>query len=112
VAQAKEELRRFEADAAARRAELSARQAEVQAQVKDIESQIPADLRGQYNRIIGAKGHDGLAAVRGRTCSACYTEITVQNYTDLTQGHYVLCKSCGRILYLPEEAGQRAQDED
>jgi predicted nucleic acid-binding Zn-ribbon protein len=52
--------------------------------------------------LVTAKGDDALAAVTGRSCSACYTEITAQNYNELVREQFVPCKSCGRILYLPE----------
>jgi predicted nucleic acid-binding Zn-ribbon protein len=112
VQQAKDDFGRFESEAGARRGELMTHLTELQAQLKQAEAQVPADLRTQYARIITAKGHDGLAVVKGRTCSACYTEITVQNYTDMKQGHSGLCKSCGRILYLPEEAERREDEEN
>ena len=41
-----------------------------------------------------------MSGVQGRTCTACYTEITAQNYNDLLQGNFVICQSCGRMLYL------------
>ena len=41
-----------------------------------------------------------LAAVKGRTCTHCYTEITAQQFNELHQELYVLCKSCGRIFVL------------
>ncbi len=47
-------------------------------------------------------GPDGMAAVKNRSCAACSTEITAQSYNELLQEQFVACKSCGRILYLPE----------
>jgi predicted nucleic acid-binding Zn-ribbon protein len=52
--------------------------------------------------VVGSLGADALAAVQNRTCSSCYTEITAQQYNELLQQQVVLCKACGRILYLPE----------
>lgn len=84
-------------------------------QREDVEASLPADVKTQYDRLIAARGADALSALKGRTCTACYTEITTQNYLDLRQGQFVLCKSCGRILYLTEqeqlqEAGQNQQN--
>jgi uncharacterized protein len=111
VRQAKEEAVAFEKGTAERNAELSARLAEAQSRLKEIEASVPADVRGQYNRIVTAMGADGFASVQNRTCAACHTALTAQQYTDLQQNMIVLCKSCGRILYLlesvpapPEEA--------
>jgi predicted nucleic acid-binding Zn-ribbon protein len=102
VRQAKEEYTRAEQGAGERVASLQAQLAEAQAQLAAAETQIPADGRTQYDRVVNALGADALAAVTNRNCSACYTGITAQNYNDLLIGNLVLCKSCGRILYLPE----------
>jgi len=65
---------------------------------------VPPGVRAQYDRIVKAMGVDGFAAVRDRTCQACRTEITAQHRNELLAGAFLLCKSCGRVLYLPEEA--------
>lgn len=74
---------------------------EVNKKVQELEAGLPADVRIQYDRLVAAKGDDALAMVQGRTCVACYTEITAQSYNDLLQEQFVPCKNCGRILYLP-----------
>jgi predicted nucleic acid-binding Zn-ribbon protein len=112
AAQAKEELARFEADAATRKASLSAQLAEAQGKLAAAEALIPEDLRIQYRRLVGARGADALAAVRNRTCAACYTEITVQHHTDLQQEKFLACKSCGRFLYLPEQPAAGADEDE
>jgi predicted nucleic acid-binding Zn-ribbon protein len=43
-----------------------------------------------------------MAEVQNRTCMACYTEITAQALNNLSIGQFILCKNCGRALYLPE----------
>jgi predicted nucleic acid-binding Zn-ribbon protein len=110
VAQAKKEVAGFEEDAKAKRADLEAQLAQVQERLKAAEVNVPAGLRDQYHRIVNAKGADGFAAVRERTCTACNTEITVQMYHDLRQEMFLVCRSCGRILYLPEPV-QADEDE-
>ena len=101
--QAKEEYARVEKEAGERRASLEGQLREALAHLKEAEAKIPERYREQYRRTVNVRGADALAPVRGRTCSACYTEITVQNLTDLRQEMFVTCKSCGRLLYLPEE---------
>jgi predicted nucleic acid-binding Zn-ribbon protein len=59
-------------------------------------------MRPQYDRVVAALGPESLAALNGRHCSACHTGITAQNYNDLQIGRFQVCRSCGRILYLPE----------
>jgi predicted nucleic acid-binding Zn-ribbon protein len=106
VQQARDEQAKFEAGIQERIAGLQAQLDEAQKQLKELEATIPANIRSHYERIIAGMGHDGLAVVKGRTCTSCYTEITAQQSNELQQEMYVLCKSCGRILYLPEE-GER-----
>jgi predicted nucleic acid-binding Zn-ribbon protein len=101
VRQAKEEYARLEKGIDERVADLRAQLAEAQSQLATAEAPIPVDARVQYDRVVNAMGADALAAVTNRNCSACYTGITAQNYNDLLIGNPVLCKSCGRILYLP-----------
>ena len=61
-----------------------------------------AGSRGMYDRLVAVKGDRAMSLVQDRTCTACYTEITAQNQNDLLQERLVLCKNCGRILYLAE----------
>jgi predicted nucleic acid-binding Zn-ribbon protein len=101
LAQVKDEVAKFEADAQARAADFQAHLAQARKELQAVEVNVPADLRPQYNRTIASLDHDGLAAVRDQTCTACYTEITFQDLSALQRDQFVICKSCGRILYLP-----------
>ncbi|MFN4261193.1 MAG: zinc ribbon domain-containing protein [Gemmataceae bacterium] len=103
VETAKTEWKDFEQNYQSRVAGLRTALAETQQQLADVEKTLPEDVLSQYKRLVAAKGEDALSPVRNRGCLACYTTITAQNIHDLTQGMFVLCKSCGRILYLPEE---------
>jgi predicted nucleic acid-binding Zn-ribbon protein len=80
--------------------------------LKEVETQVPQGLREQYNRIVGSRDAEGLAAVRGGDCSACHTEIPRQTLSNLNQGQFVVCRSCGRILYLLEEERRGSLDEE
>jgi predicted nucleic acid-binding Zn-ribbon protein len=99
---AREDSARFEQDAQVRQASLAEQLRQTQQQLKDVEATMSEDIRSQYERLVNARGEDAMAAVHNRTCSSCYTEITAQMYNDLLSGRFVLCKNCGRILYLPE----------
>jgi predicted nucleic acid-binding Zn-ribbon protein len=102
VRQAKEECAQFEAGTKERLASLQTQLAESHKQLQEQEATIPSAIRSSYERVAAARGADALSAVQGRTCAACYTEITAQQANELQQELHVLCKSCGRILYLPE----------
>lgn len=101
VQQAKREYADFEKGVGARQADLTTQLNDAEAQLKTIEATLPPEVMGPYQRVLAAKGADSLAVVKDRVCSACYTEITAQQNNNLHAEHFVLCKSCGRILYLP-----------
>jgi predicted nucleic acid-binding Zn-ribbon protein len=102
VEQARREFSEFEKSNASRQASLVEQLQQAQQSLKEVEATLPADVRSQFDRQVAARGDDALSAVDGRTCVACYTEITAQNYNELRQEVFVQCKSCGRILYLPD----------
>ncbi len=101
VAEARDDLAKLEAHSRPRQADLEAQLRQAQADLQAAEAQVPADLRPQYNRTIASLGADGLAAVQDRTCTACYTQIIPQAQSNLEDERFVVCASCGRILYLP-----------
>jgi predicted nucleic acid-binding Zn-ribbon protein len=110
--QAKEEQAKVEQESAPRKASLTTQLNETNEKLKAAEAAVPADLRPQYNRTVASLGADGMAAVANHACTSCYTEITPLAYSQLQQEIFVLCKSCGRILYLPEAPAQEEEEED
>jgi predicted nucleic acid-binding Zn-ribbon protein len=99
---AREEQTAFEKTAAERKAGFVAQREEALTKLKEVEATVPSQVKPLYDRVVHAMGADAFAVVNGKTCAACYTEITSQMYNDLAQEAFVLCKSCGRMLYLPE----------
>ena len=102
VQQAKQEYVDFEKTSLGRVASLTEQLNQALRSIQEIETTLPADIRPQYDRLVAARGEDAMAAVENRTCMACYTEITAQAYNDLMLSQFVSCKSCGRVLYLPD----------
>jgi predicted nucleic acid-binding Zn-ribbon protein len=101
IKRAKDELAEFEKGYQERQENLAQQFSQTEVQLREVEASLPADIRQQYDRLVAAKGEEAMAAVEIRTCSACYTEITAQNYNELIVGLFVFCKNCGRMLYLP-----------
>ena len=64
---------------------------------------LPTDFKIEYERISRARGEDALAQVEGETCGGCYQMLTAQTINDLLLSRPVFCKSCGSLLYLPED---------
>ncbi len=102
VKKAREEYVAFEKSVTDKLASLKEQLGQTRTQLEQGEAQIPASYRVVYDRIVASKGPDALTAVVNKTCSSCYTEITSQTYADLLAERFVVCKSCGRIQYLPE----------
>lgn len=102
VALVKEEVARFEAEASPRKTDLDAQLAQTLKQLKEIEAQVPRDLKAQYDRTVASMGADGFSLVKNRSCSECNTEIIRSMELNLLNEECVVCKSCGRLLYLPE----------
>jgi predicted nucleic acid-binding Zn-ribbon protein len=102
--QAKDDLGRFEQSSKERVAALTEELRRAQEQLKQVEEGLPEDIRPHYERLVAARGEDAMSLVKDRNCSACYTALTQQDYNDLLVGRLVVCKSCGRIVYLSEQS--------
>jgi predicted nucleic acid-binding Zn-ribbon protein len=66
------------------------------------ERELPADIRDLYDRAVKSKGADGMAPLDGESCGGCFHQITGNMYSELLMGKVVMCRSCGRLLYVPE----------
>lgn len=100
--QVKTDVAQFGKTSQERRATLTAELEKTKSLTDEVEAKLTDDVRSQYNRLVSQRAEDALAVVQDRTCGACYTGITAQSYNELLQGFLVFCKSCGRVLYLPE----------
>ena len=100
AAKAKADYAQFESAQKERLARFVADKTRAAEELKATEATLPEDVRVQYDRLIAAKGVDTISAVNGRICAACYTEITSQMLSELKREITMLCKNCGRMLYL------------
>ena len=74
----------------------------LEAELTEAEKALPADFRGDYNRVIKVKGADGLSEAEDGVCNGCGQQITANMQNELLMHRPTFCKSCGRLLYLPE----------
>jgi predicted nucleic acid-binding Zn-ribbon protein len=100
VAQAKADFAQFEKDHAEKQQQLAGEKTRALDELKTTEATLPADVKPQYDRMVAGKGTDALAGLQGRTCTACYTEITSQMMSELKREMFIQCKNCGRMLYV------------
>jgi len=79
----------------------------VEENLERAEATLPLDLKQDYLRLARSRGEDAMAAVEHvddeSICEGCNQMITHQMYDQLRCEKMVFCKSCGRLLYLPEE---------
>jgi predicted nucleic acid-binding Zn-ribbon protein len=68
-------------------------------ELKGVDTQIPEEVMPRYAQLVKSRGADALARIDGRICTVCNTELTPQNASEVNRGLFVLCKSCGRIMY-------------
>jgi len=101
--QVRVEAEAFAKDFEARMREFGQERERTLAQLKEVEASLPIDIGEQYRRISAAMNEDAFSLVENNNCSACYTSLTAQNYNDLRRGSFMVCKSCGRMLYLGGE---------
>ena len=100
VKKARADFAQYEKDLQERLVRFAEEKARAMEELKTAEATLPEDVRILYDRHIAAKGLDTLSSVNGRVCSACYTEITSQMLSELKSEKFMLCKNCGRMLYL------------
>jgi predicted nucleic acid-binding Zn-ribbon protein len=72
----------------------------------EAENRLPVDFRRDYDRVAKSRGEEALAPLDGGSCGGCYTTLTAQTVNELMLSKPIFCKSCGRILYLPEGYGE------
>lgn len=99
TAKVRADAAQFEKDYADKVARWQEEKTKAEAELAATETKIPDDMAPIYRRLVQNKGHDAIAAVEGKVCQACNTEITSQASTELTRGILVICKSCSRLLY-------------
>lgn len=85
------------------RAGLEDELARVSQELQQAEAALPGEIRAEYFRITRARGEDALAPVEGNTCGSCFHILSAQTMNELSLGVLVFCKSCGTLLYAPED---------
>jgi predicted nucleic acid-binding Zn-ribbon protein len=104
VAAAKKLLDEAKARVAAETSRLEGEVARVRTELETVERELPDDARDKYARIVKQKGADGMAPLEGQSCGGCFQQITGNMVSDLMLGKIVACRSCGRLLYVPESS--------
>ena len=72
-------------------------------ELQQSEDELPSDFRDGYRRLVRGKGSDALAPIRGEFCGGCNQHVPLNMYNNLASSKPVFCRSCGCLLYLPED---------
>lgn len=104
VQTAKRLLAEATAKVAAETGRLEGEVARVRVELEAVEKELAADVREKYERVVKHKGADGMAAVEGQSCGGCFQQITGNMLSELMLGRVVMCRNCGRLLYVPESS--------
>ncbi|MFO0806803.1 MAG: C4-type zinc ribbon domain-containing protein [Gemmataceae bacterium] len=98
-ADAQAEHKQAVADAHARIASLKADVEQSKTALLEAEKGIPEKSRSQYDHLVKARGPDAIAGVKDKVCQGCRTGLSQQRLMEVQSGQYILCQSCGRMLY-------------
>jgi predicted nucleic acid-binding Zn-ribbon protein len=104
ITAAKKLLADAEAKVKAESGRLEAEVTRIRADLQAAEKDLVDDVRERYDRVVKQKGADGMSPVDGQTCGGCYQQLTGNMLSDVMLGRIITCRSCGRMLYLPESA--------
>jgi len=103
VGKAKEELTKAQQTVQAQEESLRSDVRRLEEELRVAEAALPQELRDAYNRVVKAKGEDAMAQVEGESCGGCHQQLTPNVMSLLVGANVVFCRTCGRLLYLPED---------
>ena len=81
---------------------LQADKARLEAELREAESGLSGEILDLYRRIARQKGEDALAVVNDQCCGGCNQQVPLNLLSKIMIGQPVACRTCGRLLYLPE----------
>jgi predicted nucleic acid-binding Zn-ribbon protein len=117
------EVKAFAAEVAALKSQIDSQAAgqrqqlgELETAIVEAESIIPEDVRDRYRRTVKQHGAEAMAPVEYdrkaqlASCTGCFVSLTTQSLNELLNAHSLsFCKTCGRVLYLPDEEENRTR---
>lgn len=111
VGQAQENLKKGQQELATTEQAVHDREESLKADITRLEAELvtserslPGDIREAYDRVVRSKGSDALGAVEdGQYCGGCHQQMPPNMVNDLFLSKPVFCRSCGRLIYLPED---------
>lgn len=103
IASSKEDLEKAEQALRDQAGMLDADVKRVEAELEKAESALPEDFRKHYQRLVASKREDAMAEVQGEVCGGCCQQLTPNSMAELSMGRGIVCRHCGRLIFLPED---------
>jgi uncharacterized protein len=75
----------------------------LEAELATAESALPPLINDIYQRTVRQRGEDALAIIEDGSCGGCHQQVPLNVQAEVRLSHPMFCRSCGRLLYLPEE---------
>lgn len=102
VAAARKKAEEVRAEVARQEPSIRADIERLEAELRQSEATLPDDARELYVRIVRQKGEDALAVIENQCCGGCNQQVPLNILSQVMLGKPVGCRTCGRLLYLPE----------
>ena len=82
--------------------------ARLEHELAEAEKGLHGDFRPLYTRAVAARGEAALAPLRGEYCTGCNRKVPLNDINKLlmSEPKPLVCRSCGRLLYVPEDWAQ------
>ncbi len=111
ITEAEAALEKTRGDLAAAEAEFAEEEPALRSEIARLEEELarqeeglPAEFRIDYRRVVSARGEDGMAVVEHQSCGGCHQQIPLNAVNAIMLSQPAFCRSCGRLLFLPEDA--------
>jgi uncharacterized protein len=76
----------------------------LEGELRQCEADLPPTVREAYQRMVRQRGEDALAAVVDGCCGGCNQQVPLNIQAEIRLCHPTFCRTCGRLLYLPEDS--------
>jgi predicted nucleic acid-binding Zn-ribbon protein len=74
----------------------------LEAELATAEAELPPLVNEVYQRTVRQRGEDALATLEDGACGGCHQQVPLNIQAEVRLSHPMFCRSCGRLLYLPD----------
>ena len=106
VSTAKTQVETTKQEIAEEEPKLRSAMSELEGEMSGAIGAIPSKLQEMYRRLVAAYGPEAFAPVENNACSECFVQFTPQENVNLRSGNVLLCRQCGRLIYLESDEAE------